>query len=507
MMQGRTWKNVKNSNAEKIKSYLLQSGGEEREVKSPHEKWRIKFSDATFTYYAKGTLYSTPSNSKDPSVFNAWKRINSLAGFAYVPPTKDFLIGFDETGKGEVVGHMILTGAIFPKEILNEVDTVVGSADTKKRHNFGYWDDIFKKLDRFRDRGLSFVTEKVPPWHIDKYKLNKIMDVTYQRILNIFFRKAQITQCRIVLDDYGIGPTLKRFLNFLKKQGAEVVITSGAEDKYLEAKVASLISKRTREAVIKAINKDPEFQINGVSVGSGNAGDRQTIEWLERWHTSCKRWPWFVRRSFKTVWKMEGKSGGPIKRIPPIREELLSKDFLEEFNKGSLSIQSLSLVCSSCGAILKSATFATFDKGHKISELKCPNCGQFIENASFTLRYYCNYVIPDSSAIQRNLISNDLAASKFFEDFTVVLTPVVRKECNGTPRGKKEFEELWKYNSMGRIRLESLGKVKEIPDNLPNNVRDEKIVEACLENNAILLTADKSMSAFAGGKNVFTIFI
>ena len=69
------------------------------------------------------------------------------------------------------------------------------------------------------------------------------------------------------------------------------------------------------------------------------------------------------------------------------------------------------------------------------------------------------------------------------------------------------FEELYKYNSMGRIRLESPGSVGELPDELPSDVRDEKIIEACLEYNAILLTADKSMCAFAGGKNVFTIFI
>ncbi len=139
--------------------------------------------------------------------------------------------------------------------------------------------------------------------------------------------------------------------------------------------------------------------------------------------------------------------------------------------------------------------------------MKCPCCSKFIKNAGFTLRYYCGYALPDSSVIQRNLLSHDLTASKFFEDFTIVLTPVVRKECDGTPKGKKEFEKLWKYNAIGRIRLESIGKVEEIPDGLSNNVRDEKIIEACLECNAILLTADKSMSAFAGGKNVFTIFI
>ena len=112
-MQGHTWKNVESSTAEKIKNYLLEYGGDEQEVGSASEKWRVRFSDSTFTYYERGTLYSTQSKSNDPVVIDAWKFVDSLAG-SYVPPTKDFLIGFDETGKGEVIGHMVLTGVVFP---------------------------------------------------------------------------------------------------------------------------------------------------------------------------------------------------------------------------------------------------------------------------------------------------------------------------------------------------------------------------------------------------------
>jgi ribonuclease HII len=506
-MSGHTWKNVDLSVAERIRAHLLEKGGEEREVKAVTEKWRIRFSDATFTYYTKGTLYSTPSPCNDPAVLEAWNYIESLVA-SYKPPTRDFLIGLDETGKGEVIGHLILGGVIFPRDIYGKVNSIVGAADTKKRHKFEYWDDLFRKLDNLRSQGFNFLIEKIPPWHIDKYNVNKIMDVAYQRILNMFFREVQISNCKIVLDDYGVGPTLIRFLRFLEKQGSEVIVASHADDDFLEAKVASLVSKRTREAVMKAINENPEFKIDGLTVGTGNAGDPQTVDWLKKWHASGKEWPWFVKKSYSTVREIEGKTEEYAKTAPPIMESLLSKEFLEDFKNGKLSIQSLSLVCPSCGSILKSGDFAIFKEGHRnISELKCPCCGKFIQNAGFTLRYYCGYVVPDSSAIQRNLISNDLASSAFFENFTVVLTPVVRRECDNTPRGKKEFDELYRYDSMGKIRLHAPGSARAIPADLPSTVRDEQIIEACLEYNAILLTADKSMSAFAGGKNVFTILV
>jgi len=83
---------------------------------------------------------------------------------------------------------------------------------------------------------------------------------------------------------------------------------------------------------------------------------------------------------------------------------------------------------------------------------------------------------------------------------------VVLKD-DGTPRGKKELGKLRKYSAMGRIKIECPGKVEDLPGNLSSTVRDERIIRACIEYNAVLLTADKSMSAFAVGKKVFTIFI
>ena len=202
--------------ADEIKSYLIQQGGlEDKEIKNENEVWRVKFSGATLTYYKSGTLFSTASS--DPSIKEVWEFIYSRAGSRFVLPTKDFLIGLDETGKGEILGHTILVGAIFPKTIFNEIERLVGVADTKKRRSTDYWDDVLKRLDLMKKDGLNFYVEKIPPWHVDKFNLNKIMDVVYQRILSNFMRYYQAANCRIVLDDYGVGEKLWRYLRFLKK--------------------------------------------------------------------------------------------------------------------------------------------------------------------------------------------------------------------------------------------------------------------------------------------------
>jgi len=504
-MSGRTWR-IQADAAEKARKYLLEQGGVEEEIKSTHEGWRIKFSDSTFIFYKKGTLYATPSRSSDPVVEDAWNFIDSLAE-RYVTPSKDFLIGLDETGKGEIIGHIILAGVILPKEIFHKLDLIVGTADTKKRHDFTYWDNVFKRIDSLRTLGFNFIMETIPPWEVDKYNINKIMDIVYQRILSGFFRKVEMNKCRIVIDDYGVGPTLRRFMKFLEKQGAEIIVTHNADENYLEVRLASLISKRRREEFIKRINEDPDFQINGLSIGSGNAGDLQTVNWLKKWYQNKREWPWFVKRSFKTVREIEGKTTEIKKQIPPIRESLLSKEFIEKFNEGRLSIEALSIVCPNCGSVNKSMSFAVFEKenGNKVSGMKCPSCKKLVEYAGMTLRYYCGYVVPDSSIIRRGLISKDLESSRFFEGFTVILPAVVRKECD-TEAGKRELGRIADFASKGRIRLETIGKIEEIKT-LSSLQRDAIITDIALECDAILITADNSMKAYSVSKNIFTIYI
>jgi len=495
---GQKWK-VDAATADEIKSYLIQQGGlEDKDIKSEYEVWRVKFSDATFTYYKSGTLFCTASS--DPSIKEVWKFISSYAGSRFVPPTKDFLIGLDETGKGEILGHTILVGAIFPKTIFDEIERLVGVANTKKRRSTAYWDSVLKRLDLMKKEGLDFYLEKIPPWHVDKFNLNKIMDVVYQRILSNFMRHYQAANCRIVIDDYGVGEKLKRYLRSLENAGADVKIIHQADEHYLEARVASLIAKREREKIIEAIRKDEEFKIEGCNIGSGNAGDKETINWLKKWKETGNPWPWFVKQSYKTVREIDGKPGKVEKIEPPLREDILSEDFIKEFEAGRFSITTLSIVCPSCGERSKAA-LVTLDEEQTIG--RCINCKKPVGDLNFTLRYYCGALLPDSNIIIGGFLVKDLEKSKFFEGFAILLHPIVKKECD-TPGGKKELERLAKFAAIGRIRLEEIPEAGKI-DELTKLERDEKIIEGASTFNAILITGDRAMKAFAQAKGLFCL--
>ena len=129
--------------SEEIRHYLLREGGrEDTNLKGAAEAWRVRFSDAVLTYYKSGTLFST--GSSDPAVKKAWEYIGSQAGPRFEPATKEFLIGLDETGKGEVIGHTVLVGVFIPAELAAELESLVSVADTKHKREVAYWDDLFR---------------------------------------------------------------------------------------------------------------------------------------------------------------------------------------------------------------------------------------------------------------------------------------------------------------------------------------------------------------------------
>ena len=100
--------------------------------------------------------------------------------------------------------------------------------------------------------------------------------------------------------------------------------------------------------------------------------------------------------------------------------------------------------------------------------------------------------------------------------FVIKLKKSLKKESKMTPPSRTlrslSLASVLSHSDNRRIcglltlaQISPYGKTSHIP--ITNEERDERIINDCIEYNAILLTGDKSMKAFAGGKNVFTIYL
>jgi len=302
---GRTWRRINEEESIKIRSYLLDEGGIEKGMNPEQEKWKILVLDSTFTLYYTSTLHSTPSSKHIDSIAKIRKKIDKIKGPNWPQTNKDYLIGFDESGKGEMIGDTIVAGVLFSKNIEKDLDIIASTSNTKRKHKFEYWDKVYSKLLSVKKDRLGYKIEKISPDEADKSDLDDLLDNRYQIILNSFSKEVDISRCRVVIDNYGIRVNLKLFLDSLEEKGAEIIIEEKADERYLEVKIASIMAKRYRENILNTINNNEEYKIEGLSPGSGNANDEDTHEWLEKWSQTEKEWPSFVKRSYKTVKRID----------------------------------------------------------------------------------------------------------------------------------------------------------------------------------------------------------
>jgi ribonuclease HII len=308
----RKWMVRDRAHANRIKDWLIEQGAVEEKVTGAYEQWRVRHSDAKWTYYTTGTLYVTDSN--DPALLEAQRHVDGLLGGRFVAPTRDFLVGLDETGKGEIFGPVVLAAVVVPRTLCRQLEEIIGVADTKTAHSPRYWEELFTRIDFYRPQGLDWAIAKITPEEFDRVSINRLLDRDYERLLGESLRRIDPQRVRVVLDDYGPGPALERHFRQLRESGAEVVRTTKADDRYLECRLASLVAKREQQQALDAIRRDKRYVLEGQEFGSGNPGDPKTLGWLRAWHRAGRPWPPFLKRSFRTIEEIDGLAAPPKRR-------------------------------------------------------------------------------------------------------------------------------------------------------------------------------------------------
>ena len=97
-------------------------------------------------------------------------------------------------------------------------------------------------------------------------------------------------------------------------------------------------------------------------------------------------------------------------------------------------------------------------------------------------------------------ISKDLNRKGFFEGFTVLFHPLVRKETD-TPGGKRELEQIGDFAAMGRIAFRTI----EGREDIEKEKHDLELIESAKKNDAILVTFDRGMYGNAVSQSVFCL--
>uniref|UniRef100_A0A7C3MID6 Ribonuclease n=1 Tax=Dictyoglomus thermophilum TaxID=14 RepID=A0A7C3MID6_DICTH len=395
-MYGSTWV-VTREKAEKIKEELIKRGGIEENPKSIYEIWRIRLGNSIFIYYSSNKLYSTPSNE----IWRIWELIDSIIK-SESDNLKNYLLGFDETGKGEPFGPLVLAGVMVPKEILKNISLEFSTSDTKKKHNYEYWEKLLFSLNSIED--LKYKIDLIMPREIDRFNINMLMDLGYEKLLKNLIYNVPFEDLRIVIDDYGIGNILNKYLQHVKEKGAEVITISDSENKFIEVRVASLIAKAYREKFLKKISEVYKLE---EEVIKGNLSD---IYVRDRFLQYKKQDFWFLRRSF-----------GEKK----IKEKPSFINMIDEEGR---------VICFFCGK----ASYQVILDNYKF---KCIYCGKEMKDLQFALKYKYGVIKVEDKRII-NMILDIFKHKDILDGFDFIL-----------PEGS--LQDLLPFRDMGKILIDT----------------------------------------------------
>lgn len=205
-----------------------------------------------------------------------------------------YLIGIDETGKGEIIGSIIICGVLIDTSVtdLKEIEKIISGIDTKsKKQNIKKYEEVFQKIISL---GVQHKIQEISPEELKPKKTNLIMTEKVIKLLGeLTLNIRELNSLRITIDDFGFKAKdrIKEKYNL-----SEVIIEPKADDNYIECKVASIISRYHREKFLEYINSSEEYTIEGIKPLNGNLADPNTIEWLKKWKETKGKLPKFVKK-------------------------------------------------------------------------------------------------------------------------------------------------------------------------------------------------------------------
>ena len=197
------------------------------------------------------------------------------------------ILGIDDSGRGPVIGPMILAGVLIDSELEKEFKKQ-GVKDSKKLtpRKREILADIIKK------KALAYEVIIISSQEIDarvtgRINLNTIEAMKAAEIINRISEKTKaIEKIKVVADCP--SPNISKWTATLKKYVAspekfDFVVEHKADVNHIACSAASIIAKSAREAEVEKIRKKI-----GKDFGSGYSSDPLTVKFLKEYYKEHK---------------------------------------------------------------------------------------------------------------------------------------------------------------------------------------------------------------------------
>jgi ribonuclease HIII len=231
----------------KLKDFITENNFRELTTKSEYELLRIKDGEINIVLYKSGKLVHNGSISSKNIINSILEREKAF----------DFIIGSDETGKGEWYGPLVVVAtALSSDDILLLRRIGVKDSKTIKKHKLI---ELAKKL-----RNMSFARHSItlmPETYNELYSkfkkenknLNDLMAWAHSTVIQSLLEKIEFNKAKVIIDKFDFEKTEYRLKN-IDKTNLKIIQKSGAESETAVA-AASIIAKYIFETEIEKLNR------------------------------------------------------------------------------------------------------------------------------------------------------------------------------------------------------------------------------------------------------------
>ena len=232
---------------ERVKCLIEEKNLKKVNITNEYELLRVKDKDLNIILYKSGKLVY---NGNDAS-------IKFLDAILKKEESYDYILGSDETGKGEWYGPLVVVAtALKPEEILELRKLgVMDSKDIKKPKLLKLAKKIIKK-DFIR---YSIVilpktyNKRYNEFNNENKNLNDLMAWAHSKVIQELLNQIKFTNAKVVIDKFDYKKTKDR-LEKIDKTNLEIIQKTGGESETSVA-AASIIAKYLFEQEVDKLDK------------------------------------------------------------------------------------------------------------------------------------------------------------------------------------------------------------------------------------------------------------
>ena len=239
--------NISLEELESLKGYIIKNQLKRDSIKSEYELLRIKDGNISIIVYKSGKLVHNNSEESKKVIREVLQ-----SEMKY-----DYMLGSDETGKGEWYGPLVACCVALEPHLLDAV-RMLGVRDSKSLKK----EQIMSLAQKLIELGIVFNSVVLLPETYNRMyeefkqedkSLNDLLAWTHSRAIKVTLDKLRFKSAKLVIDKFDVEKTYKR-LYTLDTNKIEIIQKSKGESE-IPVAAASILAKRTFEVTVDELNE------------------------------------------------------------------------------------------------------------------------------------------------------------------------------------------------------------------------------------------------------------